>query len=71
MAQLLLDRFRVHALVDEQRDAGMGPPFEAGPRKPDSGSGSWELFLVDAVATSWGVEPEGGGKKVWFEVGTP
>ena len=47
-----------------------GPPFEGGPRKPDSGSGGWGLFLVDAVATSWGVEPEGGGKKVWFEVGT-
>ena len=47
-----------------------GPPFEAGPRKPDSGSGGWGLLLVDAVATSWGVAPEGGGKKVWFEVGT-
>jgi two-component sensor histidine kinase len=22
------------------------------------------------IATSWGVEPEGGGKKVWFEVDT-
>ena len=47
-----------------------GPPFEAGPRKPDSGSGGWGLLLLDAVATSWGVEFEGGGKKVWFEVGT-
>jgi anti-sigma regulatory factor (Ser/Thr protein kinase) len=47
-----------------------GPPFEAGPPKAASGSGGWGLFLVDAVATAWGVEPEGGGKKVWFEVGT-
>jgi hypothetical protein len=29
----------------------------------------WGLFLVDALATSWGVEPEGRGKKVWFELG--
>jgi uncharacterized protein YqgC (DUF456 family) len=27
------------------------------------------LLLVDAVATSWGVEREGSGKRVWFEVG--
>ena len=47
-----------------------GPPFEAGPPKPESGSGGWGLFLVDAVATTWGVEPEVGGKMVWFEVGT-
>jgi hypothetical protein len=26
------------------------------------------LFLVDALARSWGVEPDGNGKKVWFEV---
>src|SRR6266498_573723 len=47
-----------------------GPPFDPRPVRPDSGSMSgWGLFIVDAVATSWGVEPEGRGKKVWFEVG--
>jgi anti-sigma regulatory factor (Ser/Thr protein kinase) len=60
---MLHDRVRVEVI-----DAG--PPFDPRPVKPDSGStSSWGLFIVDAVATSWGVEPEGRGKKVWFEVG--
>jgi anti-sigma regulatory factor (Ser/Thr protein kinase) len=46
-----------------------GPPFEADLRRPGSGARGWGLFLVDAVATSWGVEREGSGKRVWFEVG--
>jgi len=49
--------------------ADPGPPFEAQRRGPGSGSSGWGLFLVDALATSWGVEPEGAGKKVWFELG--
>jgi anti-sigma regulatory factor (Ser/Thr protein kinase) len=46
-----------------------GPPFEADLRRPGSGSNGWGLLLVDAVATSWGVEREGSGNRVWFEVG--
>jgi anti-sigma regulatory factor (Ser/Thr protein kinase) len=46
-----------------------GPLFEADLRRPGAGSGGWGLLLVDAVATSWGVEREGSGKRVWFEVG--
>ena len=49
--------------------ADPGPPFEAQQRRRGSGSSGWGLFLVDALATSWGVEPEGRGKKVWFELG--
>ena len=49
--------------------ADPGPPFEAKRRRRGSGSSGWGLFLVDALATSWGVEPEGRGKKVWFELG--
>ena len=49
--------------------ADPGPPFEAQRRRRGSGSSGWGLFLVDALATSWGVEPEGRGKKVWFELG--
>lgn len=49
--------------------ADPGPPFEAVLRRPGSDSSGWGLFLVNAVATSWGVEPEGSGKTVWFEVG--
>lgn len=48
-----------------------GRPFAAGPRSNDGpGHDGWGLFLLDTLATSWGVEPEGAGKKVWFEVGT-
>jgi anti-sigma regulatory factor (Ser/Thr protein kinase) len=48
-----------------------GAPFRAGPRGTDGPEPSgWGLFLVDALATSWGVEAEGSGKKVWFEVAT-
>ncbi|HEY8115980.1 MAG TPA: ATP-binding protein [Actinomycetota bacterium] len=49
--------------------ADQGPPFEADLRKPSAGSSGWGLLLVEAVATSWGVEREGSGKRVWFEVG--
>jgi anti-sigma regulatory factor (Ser/Thr protein kinase) len=46
-----------------------GPVYEANPRESGPGSdGGWGLFLVHAVATAWGIEPEGKGKKVWFEV---
>ena len=47
-----------------------GPPFEPDLRRPASGSSGWGLLLVDAVATSWGVDREGSGNRVWFEVGT-
>jgi anti-sigma regulatory factor (Ser/Thr protein kinase) len=48
-----------------------GRPFRADPGSPDGpGHNGWGLFLLDALATSWGVEPQGSGKKVWFEVGT-
>jgi hypothetical protein len=35
----------------------------------DPGPSGWGLFLVDTIAASWGVEAEGIGKKVWFELG--
>ncbi|MEV7783282.1 ATP-binding protein [Kitasatospora sp. NPDC088351] len=28
------------------------------------------LFLVAALATNWGAEPDPAGKRIWFEVGT-
>ena len=60
---VLHDRVRVE-VIDP------GPRFDPRPVRPDPGSMSgWGLFIVDAIATSWGVEPEGRGKKVWFEVG--
>ena len=49
--------------------ADPGPPFDADLREPSTASSGWGLLLLDAIATSWGVELEGSGKRVWFEVG--
>ena len=48
--------------------ADPGPPFEADLRRQSSDTSGWGLFLIEAIAMSWGVEPEGIGKKVWFEL---
>jgi anti-sigma regulatory factor (Ser/Thr protein kinase) len=53
------------SVVDE------GPGFEPPPTPlseaaAEAGSG-WGLYLVDQLATAWGVE-RGGGATVWFEV---
>jgi anti-sigma regulatory factor (Ser/Thr protein kinase) len=45
-----------------------GPMFDAGPRQRKSLSGGLGLVLVDALATSWGIERENNGKHVWFEI---
>ncbi len=57
------DRIRVE-VVDS------GDPFAPpSPRQPfDTRTSGWGLFLVDALARSWGVEPDGNGTKVWFEL---
>jgi anti-sigma regulatory factor (Ser/Thr protein kinase) len=46
-----------------------GPLFAPELRRLDPGPSGWGLFLVDTIAASWGVEAEGTGKKVWFELG--
>ena len=48
-----------------------GPTFEAGPKQQKSLSGGLGLVLVDTLATSWGIEREGTGKWVWFEIWLP
>ena len=50
--------------------ADPGPPFDADLREPSTDSSGWGLLLLDEIATSWGVELEGSGKRVWFEVGS-
>jgi anti-sigma regulatory factor (Ser/Thr protein kinase) len=49
--------------------ADPGPPFDVDLREPSTDSSGWGLLLLDEIATSWGVELEGSGKRVWFEVG--
>jgi len=41
---------------------GRPRPLSPGPEEP-SGRG---LMIVQAMSRDWGVEPAGGGKKVWF-----
>jgi anti-sigma regulatory factor (Ser/Thr protein kinase) len=49
--------------------ADPGPPFQADLQRQSSSTSGWGLFLIETIATSWGIEPEGVGKKVWFELG--
>ncbi|MFL5910866.1 MAG: ATP-binding protein [Gaiellaceae bacterium] len=51
-----------------------GPPFEAPRAKPAlpgrmNGDGGRGLYIVDALARSWGVAP-GPANSVWFEIAT-
>lgn len=57
------------ALRVEIRDAERASPRlqRVGPLSVDAESGRG-LFLVAALARAWGMEPEGEGKVVWFEV---
>jgi anti-sigma regulatory factor (Ser/Thr protein kinase) len=58
---------RNHFIRVEVLDSG--PMFNPDPRPAGTGVGSGRgLFLVDAVANAWGVEPDEAGKKVWFEL---
>ena len=48
-----------------------GPMFDPEPQKTSTRAGSGRgLMVVDAVANTWGVEPDEAGKKVWFELAT-
>jgi transcriptional regulator with XRE-family HTH domain/anti-sigma regulatory factor (Ser/Thr protein kinase) len=53
-----LDRLRI-----EVADAGTQP---IRPRTPDA-SGGWGLALVGELATSWGVDRQPAGKRIWIE----
>jgi hypothetical protein len=47
-----------------------GPPFDR-PRSPErfeTAQSGWGLFLLDRLASDWGVESEMDGKAVWFEL---
>jgi anti-sigma regulatory factor (Ser/Thr protein kinase) len=55
------DRVRV-----EVTDPAPGRPARVVPQG-DSVSGRG-LLLLDALSAEWGIEPEGSGKVVWFEV---
>lgn len=53
----------------EVQDAGRG--FEPLARlRPEEGDASgWGLYLLDRIASAWGVERRPAGTVVWFELG--
>jgi anti-sigma regulatory factor (Ser/Thr protein kinase) len=52
----------------EVAEPGAGFEVEPGPRPRREGpAGGWGLYLVDRLATAWGVESNG-LTKVWFEM---
>ena len=55
------------AVLTEVTDAGPGfDPAETG--SPTSDHTGWGLFLVERLAERWGVDKDGAGTKVWFEL---
>lgn len=55
------------AVRTEVTDAGPGfDPAKTG--SPSSDHTGWGLFLVERLAERWGVDKNGGGTKVWFEL---
>jgi anti-sigma regulatory factor (Ser/Thr protein kinase) len=55
------------AVWTEVTDAG--PGFDpAGTGTPGTNQNGWGLFLVERLADRWGVDRNGDGTKVWFEL---
>ena len=49
--------------------ANPGGGFEAKPSGPEDSDSGWGLFLVDRLASEWGVDDAAGGyQRVWFEM---
>jgi anti-sigma regulatory factor (Ser/Thr protein kinase) len=54
------------AVLTEVTDAG--PGFDPAAPADDSDKAGWGLFLVERLAERWGVNRDGDGTKVWFEL---
>ncbi len=57
------DNLRVEVTDDERRRPTL-------PSIDDDAEGGRGLFIVDALASAWGVQDVPGGKVVWFEIST-
>jgi anti-sigma regulatory factor (Ser/Thr protein kinase) len=55
------------AVLTEVADTGPGFDPECVEHAGDDNTG-WGLFLVERLASSWGVKHEGPSKRVWFEL---
>jgi anti-sigma regulatory factor (Ser/Thr protein kinase) len=47
-----------------------GPGFQPGHQRPTARNGGWGVWLLDRLATRWGVE-RSNVTKVWFEIASP
>jgi anti-sigma regulatory factor (Ser/Thr protein kinase) len=47
-----------------------GPGFDPGGHRPSKQNGGWGLWLLDRLATQWGVESND-ATRVWFEIASP
>jgi anti-sigma regulatory factor (Ser/Thr protein kinase) len=48
--------------------ADPGASFEPDYDPPRGGPGRWGFYLVSKLADRWGVDDQGAGKAVWFEI---
>jgi anti-sigma regulatory factor (Ser/Thr protein kinase) len=55
------------AVLTEVADTGPGFDPECVEQAGDDNTG-WGLFLVERLASSWGVKHDGPSKRVWFEL---
>jgi anti-sigma regulatory factor (Ser/Thr protein kinase) len=55
------------AVLTEVADTGPGFDPECVQQAGDDNTG-WGLFLVERLASSWGVKHDGSSKRVWFEL---
>ena len=55
------------AVLTEVADTGPGFDPECVEQAGDDNTG-WGLFLVERLASSWGVKQDGPSKRVWFEL---
>jgi anti-sigma regulatory factor (Ser/Thr protein kinase) len=62
---VLAVRIGARAIRVEVHDGGAG--FEPGTPRPRGADGGFGLFLVERMASRWGVET-GDGTRVWFEL---
>ena len=51
-------------------DDDPAPPTPRVPDQDELQQGGWGLDLVERLSRAWGVEPDTGGKVVWFTLGT-
>ncbi|MFF4338790.1 SpoIIE family protein phosphatase [Kitasatospora sp. NPDC001540] len=66
-ARLYQEQGRARLRVEVEDESDLWPTRRTPGEQASSGRG---LMLVEALADTWGVEPRGSGKRMWFELST-